>query len=183
MSLSSMFGKSPKSFFRQCSPANGSTLAGKRMSVGSGVFAKVALWSWHGKIMLNDLVIIVNIKKFSAIMAENRSGKYNSAAEKLLALIPDEGAVKNPRKNVKLEKFRKAVNCYYDLYNNGLCNRARQFSALFNITPSIYRLEKRYRYSPLLYILVETKMDDIIEAAAIEQGIELITQMELELVA
>ena len=45
----------------------------------------------------------------------NSNGKYNALAEQLQALIPAEGAVAQPRKNKKLEKFRKAVNCYYDL--------------------------------------------------------------------
>ena len=52
----------------------------------------------------------------------NNKGKYQTLSDKLSGLIPDSGSVKNTSKNRKLEKYRKACNCYYDLYNNGLCN-------------------------------------------------------------
>lgn len=39
-------------------------------------------------------------------------------ADALATLIPPTGAVENPKKNKALEKFRRATNCYYDLYNN-----------------------------------------------------------------
>ena len=101
----------------------------------------------------------------------NRNGKYNDLAEKLQALIPIEGAVENPRKNKKLEKFRKAVNCYYDLYNNGLCNRASSFAKVFGIPTREYKLFGRYtRYDQSLYIETEEVMDKIVYEAALEQG-------------
>ena len=102
----------------------------------------------------------------------NRNGKYNDLAEKLQEMIPIEGPVANPRKNKKLEKFRKAVNCYYDLYNNGLCNRASSFAKVFGIRSRDYKyIGRGYRYMGALYIETEQVMDKIVLEAAIEQGI------------
>ena len=100
----------------------------------------------------------------------NSNGKYNALAEQLQALIPAEGAVANPRKNKKLEKFRKAVNCYYDLYNNGLCNRASAFAKVFGIAARDYRYVRSWRYMDCLYRETEEVMDKIVLEAAIEQG-------------
>ena len=69
----------------------------------------------------------------------NHNGKHEALAAQLQALIPSEGQVVSPRKNKKLEKFRKAVNCYYDLYNNGLGNRANSFAKVFGIPSREYR--------------------------------------------
>jgi len=100
----------------------------------------------------------------------NHNGKYNELAEKLQALIPAEGAVANPRKNKKLEKFRKAVNCYYDLYNNGLGNRASAFAKVFGIASRDYKYARSWRYMDCLYTETEQVMDKIIYEAAVEQG-------------
>ena len=100
----------------------------------------------------------------------NSNGKYNDLAAKLQELIPMEGAVERPRKNKKLEKFRKAVNCYYDLYNNGLCNRASSFAKVFGIAARDYRYVRSWRYMDALYVETEKAMDTIVLEAAIEQG-------------
>lgn len=111
----------------------------------------------------------------------NGAGTYMETANQLQQLIPAEGAVENPRKNPKLEKFRKAVNCYYDLYNNGLCNRASQFSKVFGIRSSAYKERGYGSYSNRMYELVEEVMDDIVADAAMEQGIALSTQQVLDI--
>ena len=103
----------------------------------------------------------------------NHNGKYQAAVAALQALVPDEGAVKNPAKNKALEKFRKASNCYYDLYNNGLCNRAQSFAKVFGIAAGQYRGYATYRFAETLYIQTEAQMDEIVKAAALEQGIAL----------
>jgi hypothetical protein len=107
----------------------------------------------------------------------SNNGKFQTTADALQALIPDEGDIKG-NKNKALERFRKAVNCYYDLYNNGLCNRARSFAAVYGIGASSYGSYGR-GYSPRLYARVEDKLNEIIVAAAAEQGIELSTQQVL----
>jgi hypothetical protein len=101
----------------------------------------------------------------------NHNGKFNALAKDLQDLIPSEGPVVNPRKNKKLEKYRKAVNCYYDLYNNGLCNRASQFTRVFGLRSSEYRYTRSYSYMECLYAEVEEVMDKIVYDAAIEQGL------------
>jgi hypothetical protein len=110
----------------------------------------------------------------------NSNGRFQAAADALQALIPSEGSVADTRKNAKLERFRKAVNCYYDLYNNGLCNRAREFHTVFKVASSLYRnYGRHYSYSQQLYRLTEEAMDVIIEDAALEQGIDCTPQIEM----
>ena len=99
----------------------------------------------------------------------NSNGKYQAVAMKLLDLIPSSGEVEQPRKNKALEKLRKGINCYYDLYNNGLCNRASEFYHVYKIPSSHYRIGRSFDDN--LYEEVEAKMDVLIENAAIEQGL------------
>jgi len=102
------------------------------------------------------------------------NGKYQELADKLRVLVPEEGAVEKPLKNKALEKFRKATNCYYDLYDNGLGNRRRQFSSLFKINTSEHILnQSRYliKYDAEMYAKLENMMDEIIMDAAIEQDV------------
>lgn len=110
----------------------------------------------------------------------NSKGKYMSTIAQLQALIPIEGAVASPRTHPKLEKLRRAINCYYDLYNNGLCNRASEFARVTGIAAGKYKMD-RYSYSPTLYKLLEERMDAIVADAAAEQNIELTTQLTLNL--
>lgn len=107
----------------------------------------------------------------------NRKGRYQVAVDLLRELIPAEGSVAEPKKNKALEKFRIASNCYYDLYNNGLCNRASQFSKVFSIRFSSYREPWRPYggFNACLYEKTELAMDQIIESAAAEQGLALLT--------
>ena len=104
----------------------------------------------------------------------NSKGKYQAAADALQHLVPDEGSVPNPRQNKALEKFRCATNCYYDLYNNGLCNRASQFARVFGFGASRYKETWRGygKFSDRLYVKTEEQMDAIIVAAASEQGLD-----------
>lgn len=106
----------------------------------------------------------------------HNKGKHQELMNRLRQLIPANGRIVNPRANPYLEKFRKAANAYGDLHNNGLWNRARSFSRLFNVRVSDYRKKSDYktRYKipkPKLYKIAESKMDAIILAAAREQGI------------
>lgn len=106
----------------------------------------------------------------------SNNGRYQALADALQKRIPAEGSVADAKKNPALEKFRKAVNCYYDLYNNGLCNRAAQFAKIFGIATSQYKYrESRYNYgynfefAQTMYDRTEEAMDAIILAAAAEQ--------------
>jgi hypothetical protein len=67
----------------------------------------------------------------------NGTGRYQEQADLLETLIPASGPVYDAEgANKHLDAFRRAVNCYYDLYNNGLFNRAREFKALFKMSGS-----------------------------------------------
>ena len=106
----------------------------------------------------------------------NSNGKYQHFVDELNLLVPFEGEVDRPKKNRRLEKFRRASNCYYDLYNNGLGNRFGEMRSVMGIAPSNYRIintSRRgcYDFTPLLYKHVEAAMNEIVVAAAIEQGI------------
>lgn len=101
----------------------------------------------------------------------NHEGKYQKTANELQKKIPDSGSVNEPNKNKALEKFRKASNCYYDLYNNGLCNRATEFRQVFDIKSSMYGGYPRF--ADHMYDLVEQKMNEIVKQAAEEQNIDL----------
>lgn len=105
----------------------------------------------------------------------SNNGLYQTAADALHERVPTSGSVKAPRKNRELERFRKASNAYYDLYNNGLWNCKRSFAKLFGIRPADYTQNWRGVgfYSDRMYVLTEQVMNGIIEAAAAEQGIPL----------
>ena len=113
----------------------------------------------------------------------NRKGIYPEAVEKLQALIPARGSVANPYKNEALERFRKAMNAYYRLYNDGDFNsgKGRMFGIKYIShfrTRKFYtdhngRLQSYGCWAQELYDEVEVGINKIIEAAAKEQGIEL----------
>lgn len=112
----------------------------------------------------------------------NNDSDLQDVADRLAALVPAMGAVEQPRKNKALERFRRASNCYYDLYNNGLCNRGPEFRRIFKVRVSdfyTYRyshsLRGRYRDIDFDRIMpvVEPIMREIVIIAASEQGIEV----------
>jgi len=100
------------------------------------------------------------------IMYWNGNGAHQALYEKLNELIPAEGEVAEPRKNRALEKLRKAANCYYDLFNNGLGNRAAEFRQVFGFGGTSIAKTREF-YSDRL----ERCMDEIILKAAHEQGL------------
>ena len=102
----------------------------------------------------------------------NGKGKYQTQHDQLEDRIPYSGSVENPKENRHLEKLRKAGNCYYDLYNNGLCNLADEFRKIFGIASSKHGSYKK-GFDDVLKQHVESKMNLFIEKACIEQGIEL----------
>jgi hypothetical protein len=114
-----------------------------------------------------------------------KKGKHEDLHTALQELIPDEGKVKSHIKNRALERFRIASNCYYDLYNNGLCNRARSFARVFGFgafTLMAGSLKTGgYTITQPLIDRTEGKMDEIILAAYAEQSCEkLISHNEVQ---
>lgn len=69
----------------------------------------------------------------------NNNHPLTPLADRVHELIPLLGEVENPRKNRRLEKFRKAANCYHDLFNNGLGNRAAEFRQVMGVSGSVVR--------------------------------------------
>lgn len=105
------------------------------------------------------------------------NGKYQTVYEKLHTLIPHSGPLPEARSSQRaLEKLRVASNCYYDLFNNGLCNRAAEFRRVFGFGGK-YIVESRFQDVDQL----EEAMDRIILAAAKEQGIEMLSEDVTEL--
>ena len=114
----------------------------------------------------------------------NGKSPYSEWANELRELVPVEGEVEHHQyRNRALEKFRKATNCYYDLYNNGLCNRGRAFSKVFGITLDQYCHKRGMYHKPhkhledKFYGLVESKFNKIIIAAVVEQFPDKIEQV------
>lgn len=111
----------------------------------------------------------------------NDTGKFQQAANAIRELVPVVGSVTNPAKNKALEKFRKASNVYYDLYNNGLCNCARQFK-IFGIGCASSVCDNRrgmyYEFSQLTLVEIEQAMDTIVAEAYQEQRLNLPTDCQ-----
>ena len=99
---------------------------------------------------------------------------FETIREQLNELIPLEGACENPRStNKHLDKFRRAQNAAYDLFNNGLCNKRGLFKQLFGFAPT----QRDANYATRMQWShwedrVEEILTPIIQAAALEQGIK-----------
>lgn len=111
----------------------------------------------------------------------NSKGRFQDKITALQALIPDTGVVKSPYKNKALERFRKASNAYYRLYNDGDfgVGPAKMFRVEY---PSQYKeyyfysdyrgkLVRSSRWSQKLYDAIEPVMDEIIYMALVEQNL------------
>lgn len=96
----------------------------------------------------------------------NHKGKHEEIQAALQKLVPDSGEVPNADLHPALETFRIASNCYYDLYNNGLCNRGQEFAEVFDIS-GLYG--DKVELTQELIDRTESKMDEIILAAYAEQ--------------
>jgi len=106
----------------------------------------------------------------------DRTGTHQDLVEQLNKLIPFEGSVEKPWKNKALERFRKASNAYYDIFNNGGCNRGRSIGKFFE--GAMHYLSYNYHRNNFgrvnwdrIHMITEPKMDAIILEAAREQGL------------
>ena len=67
---------------------------------------------------------------------ERTLGELKPTIDQLQNLVPLQGACEFPRsKNKALDKYRRATNCVYDFFNNGLMNRRTQFVRMFGDAP------------------------------------------------
>lgn len=94
-----------------------------------------------------------------------------------LDIFPSQGPVKPLKGNHALEKFRKAQNVVYDIFNNGLMNRARELRVLglrkYDLALEEYnngRLIRETNWDSIEEV-VEEAFTPIVLAAAQEQGI------------
>lgn len=94
----------------------------------------------------------------------NHKGKHERIKSAIEKLIPDCGEITSDG-NGCLEGFRQAANCYYDLYNNGLCNRAGEFLNVFGFSAHGELTKEVVRAT-------ERGINRILLAAAKEQGIK-----------
>jgi hypothetical protein len=101
----------------------------------------------------------------------NSKGTHQELADKLQKLVPASGPVMGGKKNAKLEKFRRAVNAYYDIFNNGGCNRGAQIRSIFKFSMRAYAVARYGHDWNGIHAVVEPIMDRIILEAAEEQGL------------
>ena len=101
----------------------------------------------------------------------NGTAELSPIAEELNKLIPDEGTVKNPKSNPALEKFRKASNLYYEIFNNGGINGLRGAKPMFGMEASWLRNLLRYNMYDTIFAYTEPRIEEIVKAAAKEQGL------------
>ena len=114
----------------------------------------------------------------------NSNGLFQDLYIKLDAMIPPMDVVKG-KANKNLEYLRRVSNVAYDLYNNGLYNRATSVKGLFGVTTSRYK-EYRYTgrgadyvatgYDGRLNVIVEFVLNCCIALAALEQGLVTMEQ-------
>ena len=99
---------------------------------------------------------------------------FKHLQEKLEDLLPFEGRCEFPNsKNKHLDKFRRAQNAAYDLFNNGLCNQSRLFKKIYGWSVGV----RDTSYATQLTWSqwedrVEEVLTPIILEAAKEQGIK-----------
>lgn len=102
----------------------------------------------------------------------NSKGTYQNLVEELNKLVPLSGEIKGS-KNRQLERFRKASNAYYDVFNNGGCNRGHAIGKFFEGVMYYINHYRRYNFGNInwnrIHTITEPKMDEIILAAAKEQ--------------
>lgn len=79
-------------------------------------------------------------KGFQEVLFKNDWGVnsgFKTLTDKLNELLPLQGACANARStNKNLDKFRRAQNASYDLFNNGLCNKRGLFKNIFGWAPT-----------------------------------------------
>ena len=67
---------------------------------------------------------------------------------------------------------------YYDLYNNGLCNRFAEVRTVIGVTPRHFGVHYQDQtagwFCPEFLIAVESRFDEILLDAADEQNIEVV---------
>ena len=122
-----------------------------------------------GKIRGGD---IMQYELFSSNWAVN-SG-FEELREKLNDLVPLHGRCEfSQSKNKHLDRFRRAQNLLYDLFNNGLGNRRQEFRKFFGYAPVSSRGGTSRSRWEQIEIEFEPIFTNIMQEAAREQGIKI----------
>ena len=100
---------------------------------------------------------------------------FEYLANKLNEMIPMQGKCENSRTtNKHLDKFRRAQNVIYDLFNNGLGNRRGEYRRMVGEVP-LPGIRSQYYISAVRWEQIEDEVEanftPIILAAAKEQGL------------
>ena len=105
-----------------------------------------------------------------------KKGLHQEMANELNLLIPLMGTVENKRYRKKLERYRKAANAYYDIFNNGGYNRGREIGATFG---ALSDLIKRGDWEAVHEIVEPIMHKIIVEAYLAERHhIDLVKQLK-----
>ena len=99
---------------------------------------------------------------------------FEELREKLNDLVPLQGRCEfSQSKNKHLDRFRRAQNLLYDLFNNGLGNRRQEFRKFFGYAP----VSPRGHISRVRWEQIEQEFEpiftNIMQDAAREQGIKI----------
>jgi len=99
----------------------------------------------------------------------NGNGTYQGFIDKLSEEIPIEGACEDKA----IDRLRRAINAYYDIYNNGGCNSAsRKVSYFFPGVMKHLQCGRSYRvHWESVEKITEPKMDEIILKVAKKKGL------------
>ena len=97
--------------------------------------------------------------------------------ERLFDLVPSSGRCESPNsKNKALDRFRRASNLAYDLFNNGLMNRRGEFKRFFGFVPIPTREPYPGYMNRAKWDEIELRMEKVITplilAAAKEQEVK-----------
>jgi len=96
------------------------------------------------------------------------TGRYQGIYDDLKVRIPTEGECKNKdTSNKHLEELRKAVNQYFDLYENGLANRHHGFKKRFGVDA-----ESARSFVQDSHIQFSWKLEDVMDAFILHALVE-----------
>ena len=100
---------------------------------------------------------------------------FKTLQDKLDELLPIAGRCEFPNsKNKHLDKFRRAQNAAYDLFNNGLCNQRALFKNIFGWAVGVRDTNNATRLQWSMWEdRVEEVLTPIMLEAAKEQGIKI----------
>jgi len=97
----------------------------------------------------------------------NGNGTYQGFIDKLSEEIPLEGAVEDKA----IDRLRRAINAYYDIFNNAGCNSAgRKVAYFFPGVMSYINSHHKIDWS-VVEEMTEPKMDEIILKVAKKKGL------------